>query len=202
MTLRGAWHHCLLAALMLSVLPHAATADPPTLAPEWGLPQLMAGMHEVHSATARFVERKFVRLLKEPLQSSGNLIFNAPDQLQKQTLAPTPARLTVIGNRLTIQQPDGKTRDLSLSEFPEIGALVESIRATLAGDVATLMRYYTPTLTGDAADWLLVLEPRDHRLRELLTAIRMRGEGTSIRGIETEERDGDRTEMTITPDQE
>jgi hypothetical protein len=45
-----------------------------------------------------------------------------------------------------------------------------------------------------------MLEPRDSRLRNLVTTIRMQGEGTVIRSIETVERDGDRTEMTITPD--
>ena len=159
------------------------------------------GQHAgVRTASARFVEKKFVQLLARPLQSSGTLIFNAPDRLQKETLAPTASRLTVNGDRLTVVQPDGKTRDVSLSEVPEIGALVESIRATLAGDGATLTRYYTPTLSGTAGNWSLTLEPRDSRLRNLVTTIRMQGEGTVIRSIETVERDGDRTEMTITPD--
>ena len=101
------------------------------------------------------MEKKFVQLLARPLQSSGTLIFIAPDRLQKETLAPTASRLTVNGDRLTVVQPDGKTRDVSLSEVPEIGALVESIRATLAGDGATLTRYYTPTLSGTAGNWSL-----------------------------------------------
>ena len=160
----------------------------------------MARMQAVHSATARFVERKFEQMLSQPLQSSGTLIFIAPDKLQKQTLTPVPARLTVDGDRLTVEQPDGKMRNLSLSEVPEIGALVASIRATLAGDAATLTRYYTPNLTGSAGDWSLQLEPRDPRLRDLLTMIRIQGEGSIIRSIETQERDGDRTEMTIAAD--
>ena len=186
--------------LVISGFPLATFADPPTRAPDWGLPQLMAQMQTVHGATARFVERKFVQVLNQPLQSSGALTYVAPDRLQKQTLAPARARLSVDGDRLTVEQPDGKTSNLSLSEVPEIGALVASIRATLAGDSATLTRYYTLTLTGNAGDWSLLLEPRDHRLRDLLTMIRIRGEGNVIRSIETLERDGDRTEMTITPD--
>jgi outer membrane lipoprotein-sorting protein len=160
----------------------------------------MTGMQSVRHATARFAEQKFVQMLRQPLQSSGRLIYVAPDRLQKETLSPAPSELIVTGNRLTVQQPDGETRNLSLSEFPEIGALIESIRATLAGDAATLTRYYATTLAGSADDWLLQLEPRDQRLRKLLTIVRIQGDGTSIRSIETTERDGDRTEMTITPD--
>jgi outer membrane lipoprotein-sorting protein len=162
----------------------------------------MAGMQTIRQASATFVEQKFVQMLKQPLQSSGRLIYVAPDRLRKDTLLPAPAELIVNGDHLTVRQPDGKVRDLSLSESPEIGALVESIRATLAGDAATLTRYYTATLAGGPDDWLLQLEPRDQRLRKLLTVVRIQGEGTSIRTIDTTERDGDRTEMTVTPDPE
>ena len=194
------WLPGFIVAAAVTIAVHVAAADTPPAGTAWGLPQLMASMHGVRTASARFVEKKFVQLLARPLQSSGTLIFNAPDWLQKETLAPTASRLTVNGDRLTVVQPDGKTRDMSLSEIPEIGALVESIRAMLAGDGATLTRYYTPTLSGTAGNWSLTLEPRDSRLRNLVTTIHMQGEGTIIRTIETVEHDGDRTEMTITPD--
>jgi hypothetical protein len=128
------------------------------------------------------------------------LIYVAPNELQKETLAPARSALIVEGDHLTVQQPDGKVRQLSLSEFPELGALVESMRATLAGDPATLERFYVPTLTGTAGNWSLQLEPRDTRLRKLLALIRIQGDGTSIRTVETVEDNGDRTVMTITPD--
>jgi outer membrane lipoprotein-sorting protein len=168
----------------------------------WGLAQLMAGMRSVRQASARFDELRFARMLKQPLRSYGKLIYVAPDRLRKQTLAPVPSELSINGDRVTVRQPDGTTRDLTLSEIPELGVLVESMRATLAGDTTTLTHDFSPTLAGTPSDWLLQLEPRDPRLSKLLTMVRILGEGTSIRGIETIERDGDRTEMTITPDPE
>lgn len=187
--------------LVAVVLSGAAPACAEALATTgWGLPQLMSKMREVRSATARFTEQKFVRVLKQPLLSSGRLTFVAPDRLQKETLAPVASRLTVKGDRLTLEQPDGVKRDLTLSEYPEIGALVESVRATLAGDDATLTRFYKPTLTGNATDWSLQLEPRSERLRNVLSVIRILGKGNKIHAIGTIEREGDRTEMTITPD--
>jgi outer membrane lipoprotein-sorting protein len=197
---RRHWLPLLVLTVGLAGAAHIASADPSAPTPAWGLPWLMAGMQTVGQASATFVEQKFVRMLKQPLQSSGRLTYVAPDRLQKETLSPTPSELIVSGDHLTVRQPDGKVRDLSLSESPEIGALVESIRATLAGDAATLTRYYTATLAGGPDDWLLQLDPRDQRLRRLLTMVRIRGDGTSIRTIETTEPDGDRTEMTITPD--
>src|SRR6185312_2894885 len=192
------WPVLLLALSLVRITPTVA-ADTPASADGWGLPQLMANMKGVRSGTAKFVERRFVQMLKEPLLSSGRLVYVAPDRLQKETLAPARSELSAVGDRLTIQQPDGMTRELSLTEIPEIGGLVESIRATLAGDRATLTRYFVCTLAGSAHAWLLQLEPRDERLRELVTIVRIWGDGTQIRSIQTMEHDGDRTEMTITP---
>jgi outer membrane lipoprotein-sorting protein len=188
----------LLLMLALSGAPHAACAQTPGTG--WGLAQLMAGMQQVRSATARFVERKQVQLLNQPLQSSGKLIYVAPDQLDKQTLTPNPSRLTVSGDRLTIEQQDGTTRQIALSEHPEIGALVDSIRATLAGDLANLTHIYTVALTGGVQDWSLSLQPRDPRLRDIVTIIRIQGEANRVRSIETVESGGDRSVMTIIPD--
>ena len=188
--------------LAMLLLASAALAEPPGPAADWGLPQLMAAMRQVSAATARFVERKQMRVLDQPLQSSGRLIYVAPDLLQKETLTPVQSRLTLTRDRLVMDQPGGKSRELELSDYPEMGALVESIRATLAGDLATLTRHYTATLTGGPMEWSLLLEPRDNRLRDLVSAIRIRGSGNQIRGMETMESDGDRTLMTMTPESE
>lgn len=183
-------------ALVLAGAPCAVGAEPPA---SWGLAQLMAGMQQVRAATARFVERKQVRLLNQALQSSGKLSYVAPDRLQKQTLAPVPSQLTIERDRLIIVEPDGATHDMAISDYPEIAALAESIRATLAGDLVALSRYYSPTLTGSPVEWNLLLKPRGQRLRDLVSEIHIRGEGNRIGSIETVEPDGDRTVMTIVP---
>ena len=168
-------------------------------APVWGLPQLMARMRSVPASTASFVELKQLRLLNQPLRTSGRLIYVAPDRLRKETIEPAPASLTIEGDRLTIEQPGDTTRTLSLRAYPEIGALSGAIRWTLAGDLAALSDAYTITLGGTARDWTLTLEPRDRRVRDLVTLIRLRGAGESILGVETFEAAGDRSAMTIAP---
>lgn len=185
----------LLAALLL-----VGAADPPPAQTAWNLQRLMATMREVRGSTANFSEQKFVAMLRQPLVSSGRLIYVAPDQLQKETLTPAPSRVTVKADSVTIVQPDGRSKQLSLAEYPEIGALVESVRATLAGDAASLTRFYNVSLGGGPKDWTLVLEPREDRLRKLLAWIRIQGDGNAVRGIETVERDGDRTVTTVVPD--
>ena len=164
----------------------------------WGLPQLMQSLRQVTSSTAFFSERRELRMLSEPLMSSGTLSYVAPDQLQKRTLLPKPERLSIDGGKLTIERSQSnENRTVALADFPEIGAFVESIRATLAGDLPALQRYYTISLQGDAGDWQITLEPKEKRLRELVKLIRIAGRGTSIRTIVSEQGDGDRSEMSI-----
>lgn len=178
------------AALLLWAFPAAARAA------GFGVEQLMAELRQVKSATGRFVERKELHMLDKPVEASGTLIYLAPDQMQKITISPSWERLAVRQSTLTIEQ-EGKSRSFSLGDRPEIGAFVESIRATLAGDLATLERFYTVTLTGDAGDWQLSLVPKERKLQELVKEIRIRGSGRSIHTVETEEADGDRSVMRV-----
>ena len=87
-----------------------------------------------------------------------------------------------------------------MRDYSEVGALVDSVRATLSGDLPALTRTFTATLQGDAANWALTLAPNDAKLRELVKTIRILGEQTEVRDIQTLEADGDRTDMAVTPD--
>ena len=185
----------LLCATTLSV-----RAQHTAVAPEWNLSTLMNALHQVRSSTARFVETKYVHLLNQAQRSSGRLIYVAPDRLQKETIEPTTSRVTIAADRLSIERPGEPTRDISLRDHPEIGGLVESIRATLAGDLAALTRYFTVTLEGGVNSWTLSLTPGEPKLRELVTAIHIKGDHATIREIETTEADGDRTDTVVTPD--
>jgi len=187
----------------------------------WGLAQLMRRFHAVTSSQAHFVERRYLGMLSEPLKSSGKLTYSAPDRLEKITLTPQPERLSLDGDRLTIDRglgdrglgdrgsgdrgsgdrgSGGRRQTLALSAHPEIAGVVESIRGTLAGDPDALERFYTVSLTGDEHAWTLRLDPKDTTLRKLVSRITIAGSGAAIHTIDTREGDGDHTEMIILDD--
>jgi hypothetical protein len=195
--------HARALALALSVLVALpAAAQPPTVdAPRWGLPQLMASLQQVKSASGQFVERKTLRVLNQPLVASGTLLYVAPDQIQKITVSPQRERLALSGDTLTVEGgPDDRTRTMPLASYPEVAAFVEGIRATLAGDLPALERFYTVRLAGDPTSWQIELQPREERLRKLVQWIRIRGSGDLIRAVDTEQGDGDHSEMSIVED--
>lgn len=177
----------------------SAAAQPRAADTPWGLPQLMAELGAVKSASAHFVERKYLHILKKPIEASGTLSYRAPDHLRKDTLRPDVERLIVDRDTLTIERQD-KTQTLQLEQYPEVWAIIEAIRATLAGDRKLLERYYFVRFSGGAEAWQMSLEPRDPKIERIVRSIRISGSGAHIKHVSTEEADGDRSEMVITED--
>ena len=171
----------------------------------WDLERLMQDLAQVKAAKGRFVERKYLAILTAPLESSGTLTYTAPSRLEKHTLTPRGESLVLDGDQLSIaskgvgKAPD-RRRTVLLQDYPAISIFVESIRSTLAGDLTLLRRFYEIVLDGDERKWRLVLKPRDPKMQELISEIRIGGSRTWIDSIEFLESGGDRSVMSITRD--
>ncbi len=183
-------------ALLLAVGGAASAADAP-----WGLAALMSQLHAVQHASAHFTERKYAAILNQPIESTGTLSYTAPGSLEKRTLTPKPETIMLHDDQLSGTQANGEPFQVSLSDHPDIGTLVEGVRSTMAGDQATLGRYYSIALEGDQSDWHLSLTPLDRAVRDKVDGIRIDGAGTQLRRIQVHEHDGDRSDMIVTPDQ-
>jgi outer membrane lipoprotein-sorting protein len=165
------------------------------------LERLMAEIARTRSGTVRFTETKTVALLKQPIETSGTLTYAAPSRLEKHTRTPREERLIVDGETLVIEQPAKNERlTLRLANYPVIRAFVESIRGTLAGDLAALRRYYRIEIEGTLARWRLHLLPSEQDMAELVQKIEISGSGPRIAQIEILEASGDRSVMKIAKD--
>jgi hypothetical protein len=175
--------------------------EPKIDAPAWTIDELMHGLAQVKKSKATFIERKFISILKAPLEYSGTLIYSSPGHLEKYTLLPKPESMVLDQNNLVIQSGDAhQKRTLSLQDYPAIWAFVESFRSTLAGDIATLNHFYHVTLEGHPKQWLLILRPVDDTMKSLVSEIRINGSLDQISTIETRESGGDHSVMSITKD--
>ena len=166
---------------------------------DWDLQRLMNDLAQVKQAKANFVERKHIKILTAPLELSGTLIYSAPDRLEKHTLTPKAERIVVERDRLTIEAKRQR-RTLALASYPVLWAFVESIRATLAGDLQALNRFYSVSLQGSAENWSLTLVPREQKMRSMVSSIRIAGMQIHVGSIEIQEADGDYSIMTVTED--
>jgi Outer membrane lipoprotein carrier protein LolA-like len=166
------------------------------LAADWGLGPLLADIAKGNSGVARFAERKFVAALDTPVDSSGELVFIKPARLEKRTLKPRTETLILDGDDLIVDR-NGTRRSFSLKQLPEAVAMVESLRATLAGDQVTLERVFTVALEGSAARWSLLLAPKSVPGARLLKEVRISGERGELNLIELDQTNGDRSVMRV-----
>jgi outer membrane lipoprotein-sorting protein len=165
-------------------------------AAEFEVAELMDMLSSVKKSEASFTETKHMAMLEAPLVLSGTLSYDRPDRLEKKTITPYSERMSVEGNKLTFETK-GKAKVLALDQQPALRAFVESIRATRAGDLPALERFYQLDLNGGAGAWTLTLKPNDAAVRKQVRAIVMSGQNERILQVEVLETGGDRSIMVI-----
>ena len=186
------------ARTVLSLVLACAVANAAAAAAKIDAGDLMQMLASVDRVTARFVETRTSALLSAPLVLQGTLVYRRPDHLEKHVLTPYEERMVIDGGRLTLEKPgESRKKTLAIANAPGVAALVESIRATRAGDLATLQRYYTLALEGDRAQWTLTLRPLDPQLAALVRSVVIAGAEARIVRVSVEETAGDRSVMEI-----
>ncbi|KVN37216.1 outer membrane lipoprotein carrier protein LolA [Burkholderia stagnalis] len=181
------------AALAIVVPAHAADADVP-----WTLDRLMSTLAQRKAGRATFTETKYLSIAAQPVESSGELVFVAPDHLEKHTLSPKPEHLVVDGDMLSVERNNRKYT-LALARYPELGAFIDSIRATLAGNRFALEQVYKVALSGRGDDWTLTLTPLDARMLKVVSTITLDGTRDALRRVAIRQADGDRSLMRLQP---
>lgn len=188
------------AALLLAVLPLAnaqSTASAPAAGAGIGARAdagwILGKLARPAPMRTSFVEERASRLLKKPLRLAGE--YRRPDQdtLIRQVRTPyaetttitTPASPDGGAGQATIER-GGKSRTYSLERVPELASLQASFGALLAGDRATLERYYAVATRGTRERWIMALAPKQPSLAAKVKQILLYGRGAELRCIETE----------------
>ncbi|HEV7357220.1 MAG TPA: LolA-related protein [Steroidobacteraceae bacterium] len=145
-----------------------------------------------------FIEQQFLSVLKRPIESSGELRYDAPDRLEKRTLKPRTETLVLSGGILTVERAHSR-RVTDLHAYPQVLPFVESIRATLAGDRGALERVFHLDFAGSLERWSLVLVPLDSKVKQAVAQVRIDGMRDQLQRVEIRQPDGDRSLMTLRP---
>ena len=172
-----------------------AAVSLPALA-AWDVQQLMDSLAQNKSSRAAFVEKKYIAVLDRPIESSGELVYTAPDGLEKLTFKPRPEAMVVKGDELAVKRGKQQLR-LQLRAYPELAAFIDSIRGTLAGDRKALERNYRLSLEGAPERWTLRLLPLEEKTQAVVQRIVISGVRERVRSIEIVQADGDRSVMAI-----
>ncbi len=185
--------------VFLSLSLAALIASGTATAAEWNAARLMQDLARQRGGKVAFSEKKYIALLDRPVESSGELIYQPPARLEKRTLKPKAESLVLDRDVLVVER--GKQKyTLQLQQYPEITAIVGTIRNTLAGDLATLEKQYRVELQGSPERWSLTLLPSDARIAAIVQKIVVLGTRDELREIEMLQADGDRSVMQIRRD--
>jgi len=145
-----------------------------------------------------FIEQQFLAVLKQPIESSGELRYDAPDRLEKRTQKPRAETLLLTGGVLTVERGHNK-RVMDLHSYPQVLPFVESIRATLAGDRGSLERLFHVDFAGSVARWTMTLVPLESKVKQSVSQVRIDGIRDQLVKVEIRQPDGDRSLMTLRP---
>jgi hypothetical protein len=157
----------------------------------------MLAMHQ--HGRVEFIEQQFLSVLSRPIESSGELRYDAPDRLEKRTLKPHAETLVLTGGEeLTVERAHSR-RVMDLHAYPQVLPFVESIRATLAGDRKALERLFRLDFAGSVSRWTLTLVPLESKVKQSVSQVRIDGAGDQLLKVEIRQPDGDRSLMTLRP---
>jgi hypothetical protein len=160
------------------------------------LDQVMGLLAMRQHGRVEFIEQHFLAVLKRPIESSGELRYDAPDRLEKRTLKPRAETLVLTGGVLTVERAHSR-RAMDLHAYPQVLPFVESIRATLAGDRGALERVFRLEFAGSVSRWTLTLAPLESKVKQSVSQVRIEGAGDQLLKVEIRQPDGDRSLMTL-----
>ena len=143
-----------------------------------------------------YVEEDYLGILDRPVKSSGVLIYDAPDHLEKRTLKPRRESLVLDGDQLTVQRGH-RTYRMQLSAYPQVAPFVAAVRDTLAGNEDGLEKVFKVGLMGALEDWKLQLVPLDEKVARKVKRVEIAGARDEIHSVEILQVDGDRSVMTL-----
>jgi outer membrane lipoprotein-sorting protein len=184
--------------LAVSQLAVALCVVPAWAQSKFELPQLMQLLAQVKSGEASFTEKRSVAMLERTLEFSGRLSFEAPDTFVRENLKPRQERMAVVGKQMTMSM-GSRSRTVPVDSVPEASVIVEAIRGTMTGNQDALEKHFTSAVAGTPQRWSLELVPREPRLRELISVLRLAGQQSVVRELFVTMADGDRSVMTIEP---
>ncbi len=164
---------------------HAKSALPEDLR------KLLARHARSKGLRGRFVEEKHIAFLKAPLKNEGYLAYKRPDRFARVVERPAPSKIVARGNTLAFREGNGPKTELSLTNRPELKALIEGIIFLLSGNATEIEKLYEVIVKRGSPSCQVELIPKDKRMRALVKKFVVNAKKDSLESFEVHERSGD-----------
>ncbi|MCL1042663.1 outer membrane lipoprotein carrier protein LolA [Shewanella marisflavi] len=152
------------------------------------------------AAKGEFSQSRYLKVLKKPLVSQGEFLFQDKLGIAWLQTAPFYSGLILTQNTLVQIDADGNKQVSHADENPQAGAMAQMMpklmSALLSGDLVPLETQFTPHLIQQAGSWQLGLEPKEPLIKQAMPRIVLQG-AESLDSLTLLDSRGDRSVITF-----
>jgi hypothetical protein len=149
--------------------------------------------HKGFGFVTPFTEEKRIAVLRQPLMSSGQLIFIPTRGLYRQLQKPFTQELLITPEAIHQRNASGDTKVLDLEKLPAARAFVGAFLALFAGSWDAFHTHFAVYFTQDQPQWQLGLKPINETLAQLISCLVLEGEQARLVALWVQETNGDVT---------
>ena len=201
MKLRGA--RTALIALLLTANAGLLHAAAPALAQTASndaalVSQVASRLGQIKGVRAQFTQTQTLSAMKQPLVSTGTLVFYRERGVIWRVLTPYKATFVITDTGVTEVDANGKrvgTR--SAQGVRGVAQVSKMMRAMLGGDVSALYSQFDVDAEGSPSQWTLNLKPNQPQLAQAVKGLQMKG-GAFLQSLRIDLANGDVTQIDFT----
>jgi outer membrane lipoprotein-sorting protein len=183
----------LLVVLLCTAAPlHAASGNQALVS------QVTSRLAQMKGVRAQFAQTQTLSAMKQPLVSTGTLVFMRDRGVIWRVETPYVATFVITDAGVTEVDANGKPiRTKSAQGVRGVAQVSKMMRAMLGGDLSALYSQFDVDAHGSAPDWTLDLTPNQPQLAQAIRGLHMTG-GAFLRSLRIDLANGDTTRIEFT----
>ena len=146
---------------------------------------------------ANFTQSKKIKVLKRPLKSNGELIFDRAIGVYWKLLKPFESTVVIDNNKLTSIDDDGKKISIKAEDKPMLYGFTKIFLSIFSGNTEELKKHFVIYYGKKESGWQVGLSPKSSELKKVLKKILLSGEKESVSAITLWESNGDITAINF-----
>jgi outer membrane lipoprotein-sorting protein len=182
----------LVVALLVAAAPAQAANGNPAL-----VSQVTSRLAQVKGVRARFTQTQTLSAMKQPLVSTGMLVFQRDRGVIWRVETPYAATYVITDAGVAEVDANGRRVRTSAQGVRGVAQVSKMMRAMLGGDLSSLYSQFDVDAQGSASDWTLGLTPNQPQLAQAIKGLHMTG-GAFLRSLRIDLASGDVTRLDFT----
>jgi outer membrane lipoprotein-sorting protein len=160
--------------------------------------QVTSRLAQMKGVRAQFTQTQTLSAMKQPLVSTGMLVFERDRGVIWRVDTPYAATYVITDAGVAEVDANGRRiRTKSAQGVRGVAQVSKMIRAMLGGDLSALYSQFDVDAEGSASDWTLGLKPNQPQLAQAIKGLHMTG-GAFLRSLRIDLANGDVTRIEFT----